>query len=403
MYFKTYFISTLLFSCFFSIIAFGQTTTISKRCGKCLKPVASTSKVGDICPHCGVRWGYENTTTTTTNRNSSTPYLDYYNPSSNNNTKSQSPNSVITKPKPNPFNSYSKEQTEKWLENKLNSYVAKRVSCPEDITMLRYTPCTTDDDYECKLDGTYLIVKFNHDNKYDEIHYLPLYDFSYVKGESYDDEIYISNSSMRVYLPDFNSHKQLQTSLTIGFKNDAEDSLVQKIELALTHLKKFYKKPANSELPDIVFKSDPNKPSILDTKNWILSKLNTYTADRFDVHNSYSSYKITNPSFSFSEFNLIIKYYDISNQIVTVTIPLCECYIGEVGTIYQNDFSGCNYRFYSQKENIVKDDWQGRRTVDFINLKINFNKEDDLFTRLQKAFKNLKSYCPVVAKPKEAF
>ena len=38
-------------------------TTISKRCGACGEGVANTSKVGDICPHCGVRWGYETKTT----------------------------------------------------------------------------------------------------------------------------------------------------------------------------------------------------------------------------------------------------------------------------------------------------------------------------------------------------
>ena len=33
-------------------------------CGKCGKAVSSSAKVGDSCPHCGVRWGKENTTTT---------------------------------------------------------------------------------------------------------------------------------------------------------------------------------------------------------------------------------------------------------------------------------------------------------------------------------------------------
>lgn len=37
----------------------------SKSCGSCGKPVASTSTIGMRCPHCGVRWGYENENTTT--------------------------------------------------------------------------------------------------------------------------------------------------------------------------------------------------------------------------------------------------------------------------------------------------------------------------------------------------
>jgi hypothetical protein len=35
-------------------------TTESKSCGSCHKPVSNNSRVGMTCPHCGVRWGYEN-------------------------------------------------------------------------------------------------------------------------------------------------------------------------------------------------------------------------------------------------------------------------------------------------------------------------------------------------------
>jgi competence protein ComGC len=37
---------------------------VSKSCGACGKKVSKSSKVGDTCPHCGVRWGYETTTYT---------------------------------------------------------------------------------------------------------------------------------------------------------------------------------------------------------------------------------------------------------------------------------------------------------------------------------------------------
>ena len=43
-------------------------TTVSKSCGKCHKPVSEYATIGDVCPHCGVRWGYENTSKTTSNR-----------------------------------------------------------------------------------------------------------------------------------------------------------------------------------------------------------------------------------------------------------------------------------------------------------------------------------------------
>jgi len=39
-------------------------TTMSKSCGACGKGVSSSSKVGDRCPHCGVVWGYEQTSYT---------------------------------------------------------------------------------------------------------------------------------------------------------------------------------------------------------------------------------------------------------------------------------------------------------------------------------------------------
>ena len=37
-------------------------SAIKKNCGSCQGIVSASSKIGDYCPHCGVRWGYENTT-----------------------------------------------------------------------------------------------------------------------------------------------------------------------------------------------------------------------------------------------------------------------------------------------------------------------------------------------------
>ncbi|MBX2963693.1 MAG: hypothetical protein KF687_14365 [Cyclobacteriaceae bacterium] len=386
--------------CFWSLSSYSQ-TTLSKRCGKCSKEVSINSKVGDTCPHCGVRWGYESTSTTTI-PSSSTPYLDYYQSPVKSNTSSSQKKTTPVKIPPNPFKSYSKEQTERWLEDKLNQYSQKRIWCPDNNALMA-SPCRTYDEYECKLDGTYLIVKFNYDNKYDEVNYLTLYDFSYLSGKSYGTEINISNTSTTNNLDDWQSKRKLVNYITIGYKNDAEDSLVEKLGFAFEHLKKFYKRPVNRELPEFTSKSDLNKPSLADTKEWISSKLNTYTAKRFDIVSSCCSYTVSSPSFGFSDLFLVMQYYDISNRKVTVKIPICECYIGEVGSLSSNDFSGCNFRFYSQKENITAEDWQGRRTLDFINLKIDFHKEDDLFNRLQKAFKNLKTYCPTVTKKKETF
>lgn len=45
-------------------------TTQSKSCGSCGKEVSIHSKIGDYCPHCGVRWGYENERRTTSYKKS---------------------------------------------------------------------------------------------------------------------------------------------------------------------------------------------------------------------------------------------------------------------------------------------------------------------------------------------
>jgi DNA-directed RNA polymerase subunit RPC12/RpoP len=63
-------IKYLLLSLFISSLGILEAqTTVSASCGSCHKPVSSSSKIGDTCPHCGLTWGRENTSqTTTTNR-----------------------------------------------------------------------------------------------------------------------------------------------------------------------------------------------------------------------------------------------------------------------------------------------------------------------------------------------
>lgn len=61
----------LIISLFMGTLVFGQS---SKSCGACHQPVSIHSEVGDYCPHCHVRWGYENTTTQYVNSYS---YDDY--------------------------------------------------------------------------------------------------------------------------------------------------------------------------------------------------------------------------------------------------------------------------------------------------------------------------------------
>lgn len=52
-------------------------TTESKSCGSCGKEVSNNSRIGMTCPHCGVRWGYENERRTTSYKKSYTRKPNY--------------------------------------------------------------------------------------------------------------------------------------------------------------------------------------------------------------------------------------------------------------------------------------------------------------------------------------
>jgi predicted RNA-binding Zn-ribbon protein involved in translation (DUF1610 family) len=69
----------LLFSIAIATNSFSQSySTESKNCGSCGKSVSNNSRVGMYCPHCGVRWGYENETKkTSTNYNYDYNYNSY--------------------------------------------------------------------------------------------------------------------------------------------------------------------------------------------------------------------------------------------------------------------------------------------------------------------------------------
>jgi len=375
----------------FALLSHAQTRTVtSATCGSCKKAVSASSKVGDRCPHCGVRWGYENSTTTSVPN--SQLYFNYNQKSTESKSYNQSKSSYTTKTKSSPFASYSKQEMENWLEEKLNKYQKERISCFQNFK------CRTDSEYEFKLDGTFLIIKYNHDNIVDKVEYLPLYDFSYVSSKY--NEISISNSKT-IAGSSNGSNKSLTSFITIGFDTESENNIIENIESAFLRLKNLYKRPISEELPNISFKSDINKPTVSETQDWILSKLNTYTSKKFGC--SSNEYSISNPYFSFSGFNLLLKYNNDFNEVFTITIPVCECENGHISIFYPNKFTSCNYSFSSPKENIIKT-FNGKSiSLESINLEINLKKEDDLFKRLQKAFKNLKSYCPTITKRNEKF
>lgn len=77
---KSVFVSLILLIC---SSTYGQTyTTLSKKCGSCGKAVSNNSTIGMRCPHCGVRWGYENQSTRTSTRTRYYDYDDSYNKTS---------------------------------------------------------------------------------------------------------------------------------------------------------------------------------------------------------------------------------------------------------------------------------------------------------------------------------
>jgi len=391
------------------------TTTVSKKCGKCQKPVSSSSKVGDTCPHCGVRWGYENTTTssTTVNRPSYNNYIDIYSPSStrvnNTSTKTTQNNPPA---KPNPFASYSKQMTEQWLMERLKSYARKRVYCSDD-PILRIGGCTTYDDYEFKFEGDYLIVKYNYNNDHDEIVYVPIYDFNYAYGKSYGSDFSISTNSNTMY--EVNKKydtKRVTNFLSIGFKNDSETDLIENIEFAFKQLKKYHRKPTSNLLPQFTSASEENRPTKETTQSWLISKLNAYSKTSSSFSLDYSS-ATSNYSFSFSGDFLVItceesstlksQYGNVDSKTkYTYYVPICDASFDRASSGPYDKTITC--KFNSYKNPIIRQTNNGSRTtVNDVGLNIDLYKENDLFDRMKKAIKNLKSFCPNSIKTNEPF
>ncbi len=97
--------------------SYSQTyTTSSKSCGSCSGAVSASSKIGDICPHCGVRWGYENTSTSSRTIKKTTSNNDYQ-PKYNYNTENNS--HINTK---SPYNTVNHFLTSLGNQNFLSAY-----------------------------------------------------------------------------------------------------------------------------------------------------------------------------------------------------------------------------------------------------------------------------------------
>lgn len=399
---KIFLTISILFSMFYS---FTQTIS-SKSCGKCLKAVSNNSKIGDYCPHCGVRWGYENSSTSTINSSRINQQINLKEKkqilsTSKNKNKSNNTDNQTNNPFSHYFDGFTKLELQNWLEEKLTKYSKENIYCSENSLISPINKCWSNKEFEFKFQDEYFIVKYNYNDEYYKIDYLPMFYLNIVSAEVNGNDFYFSSSqNTKTDFVERDTKKNLVSGIIIGFKTHSEENIIEKIKTAFFKLKKISMKTDLTILPNVLFPSDLNKPSISDTKEWILNKLNKYTENQIfqNINGSYSGMR--NPVFSFSAMNLIIEYYNAYNDLIQVIIPVCECNMSnKIYNDYFNSTTYENYSFFSKEELITI---RGNQTKKFY-IKLNFDKEDNLYSRLQKAFNSLKEDCPKKIKEKEAF
>lgn len=136
-----------------------------------------------------------------------------------------------------------------------------------------------------------------------------------------------------------------------------------------------------------------SRPSIQETKTWILEKLNKYalgtTTYGDGVVMKYDTYT-TNYNYSFiDDFNLKVTYIS-DNKKVTNIIPICS-----VKFIKREPWrtgNNANYKFYSPYS-VISHDGVFKDKIKECWVYLSFDEEPNLFTRFVKAFTNLQSYC----------
>lgn len=377
---------TLLFTS--GLIYSQATTTESKNCGACGKAVSTSAKVGDTCPHCGVRWGEENTRTRTvespTYRFPTTSYHIY----PNTNTSPSSTNTPPEKKKINPFLNKSKDYTITWLNDKLNTYKKNYVNCSSDFGSygcLRYK------DYDFRFQSEYLIVKYNYKEN-DIVNYIPLYDIDYAYGKSGNDDFSIStNAKTIISINKTTNRKEFISYIQIGFEASIEADLMDKVIQAFEKIASESTKPSSTTLPTYITEIDTNRPTLYETKEWILSKFRKYGSAEF--------------TYDISGWNLILQK-DINNRYYgrTYTVPLCDCNVYYVSNIY-NTYKNENFAISSKNKNITNQlNYQNKIFYDYkVELTFELDREKDIIDRINKALSNLKYYCPQDSLKKEKF
>ncbi len=261
--------------CLISIISFSQTNiSQSKSCGKCHKQVSINSKTGDICPYCGVKWGYQNTNSTTINKKTYSPSLYYYSPSPTN-----IPNSSTTSSKPNKENTVqsknvSQSETKDWILSKLDKCIEQNCSLNTLQQTLNTGERITISNISFYFEGCFLVINYRKTrkniSKYDQSSFyidvkekIPIYSSDIVFNNLYkdpypsfnnyaSDKIRFYSKIKNIEIQETHENGKIYNSLSIGSQEicidfDLEENLYNRILKAFTHLKTFCPPPVSNE------------------------------------------------------------------------------------------------------------------------------------------------------------
>lgn len=136
-----------------------------------------------------------------------------------------------------------------------------------------------------------------------------------------------------------------------------------------------------------------SRPSIQETKTWLLEKLNKYasgTTTYADGVVMKHNYYTTNYNYSFiDDFNLKVTYLS-DNKKTTDIIPICK--IKFLKREHTSTGSNANYKFYSPYS-VINHEGEFKFKTKECWVYLNFDEEPNLFTRFVKAILNLQSYC----------
>lgn len=137
-----------------------------------------------------------------------------------------------------------------------------------------------------------------------------------------------------------------------------------------------------------------SRPSIQETKTWILEKLNKYASGSTTygdgVVMKYNTYT-TNYNYSFiDDFNLKVTYLSENKKSEYYIIPICN--VKFLKRERWRTGSDANYQFYSSYS-VISHEGEFKFKTKECWVYLNFDEEPNLFTRFVKAFTNLQSYC----------